>query len=103
MQSERLAIHCDLAPRPVSFYAELWKKDARTLTNWAAKGWIKGAFKHPSGEWWVDPLTLYGLREGAQEISIDVAETEKRNGSPNTRKVLRTVDSRGKTIVRKPT
>jgi len=54
----------DLVPRPVSSYCELWGKDRDTLNAWCKKGWVPGAFKHPSGEWWVRPLELLQWEPG---------------------------------------
>lgn len=51
-------IQADLTPRPVSSYQELWGRDKDTLNAWCKKGWVPGAFKHGSGEWWVRPLEL---------------------------------------------
>ena len=53
-----VVLQIDPTPRPVSTYAELWGKDPKTLNAWCVKGWIPGAFKHPSGEWFVNPLAL---------------------------------------------
>jgi len=39
-------------PRPIACYCELWSRKVETLNEWAAKGVIPGAFKHPvNGEW----------------------------------------------------
>lgn len=56
-----VAIQMDLTARPVSCYAELWGRDAGTLNSWCRKDWVPGAYKHPSGEWWVNPIALLGF------------------------------------------
>lgn len=56
-----ISINFDPTPRPVASYAELWGRDPKTLNAWCAKGWIPGAFQHPSGQWWVRPLDLLGF------------------------------------------
>jgi hypothetical protein len=48
----------DPTPMPVESLAERWGRDPKTLKAWARKGWIPGAFKHPSGEWFYSPLAL---------------------------------------------
>lgn len=54
-------IQLDPTPRPVASYAELWRRDPKTLNAWCVKGWVPGSYKHPSGEWWVRPLELIGF------------------------------------------
>jgi hypothetical protein len=54
-------IHFDPTPRPVASYSELWGRDPKMLNAWCAKGWVPGAFKHPCGEWFVNPLELLGF------------------------------------------
>lgn len=74
--NESIIIQADLTARPVQFYAELWRKDSTTLNAWCRKGWIPGAFKHGSGEWWVRPIEL---------IHFDPSTIEERNEQKTTK------------------
>jgi hypothetical protein len=64
----------DPTPRPVASYAELWQREPKTLNAWCVKGWIPGAYKHPSGEWWCRPLELLGFDPGA----VDHQQTRRK-------------------------
>ena len=67
---EGIIITFDPTPRPVSSYAELWGKDPKTLNAWCAKGWVPGAYRHPSGQWFVRPLELIGFEPAMAEPQI---------------------------------
>ena len=58
MSQTQFVVQFDPTPRPVASYVELWGRELKTLNAWCVKGWIPGAFKHPSGEWWVRPLDM---------------------------------------------
>jgi hypothetical protein len=81
---ERLIIQADLTPRPIRTYAELWSRDVKTLNAWCSKGWIPGAFKHPSGEWWINPIALLDFDPNNQQEEYET--TEKSEGTRFSRK-----------------
>lgn len=62
-------------PRPLASYCELWRRTIETLNEWAVRGYIPVAFKHPNGEWWVQPLELLQWHPGR----IEHETTTKRN------------------------
>lgn len=88
-----------LIPRPVASYSDLWGRDRITLNQWCQKGWVPGAYKHESGEWWVRPLDLMGL----DVESIREKEQGQRDGRKDQRPVLRQVDGGRPARLRKPT
>ena len=73
----------DPSPRPVSTYAELWGKEAKTLNGWCAKGWVPGSFKHPSGEWFVNPIALINFSL-PDEVTLEARSTRP-NAKPFSR------------------
>jgi len=75
---ESLNLIFDPTPRPVSAYAPLWGRDPKTLNAWCAKGWVPGAYKHNSGEWWVRPLELLGFDPA--QVQTQESERSKRTG-----------------------
>lgn len=72
----------DPTPRPICAYAALWDRDAKTLNAWCAKGWVPGAWKHPSGEWWVNPLDLLSFDHTS--VGGEVVVRPRRKQPPGT-------------------
>lgn len=97
---ERALLSIDLTPRPIRCYADLWDRDIKTLNQWCQKGWVPGAYKHDSGEWWVKPIDLLGL-----DVSVlESADGKKgRNRGADKGSVLRTVDGGRQTRLRRAT
>jgi hypothetical protein len=58
MDIGKIVVQFDPTPRPVQELAALWGQSVANLNRWCAKGWIPGAFKHPSGTWFYQPLAL---------------------------------------------
>lgn len=96
----------DPTPFPVYALAEKWGKDEGTLATWCAKGWIKGAFKMPNGQWFVRPLELAEVDEKSivnTSVDYDGAQAEEcRDRRKNQKPVLRKMDGRKKTRLRQP-
>jgi hypothetical protein len=88
---ERIVVQADLTSRPVRWYAELWQRDVKTLNSWCAKGWIPGAFKHPSGEWWVRPIDLLEFDPNNIKEQTQHEERTKTEGTGNRGKGSRRV------------
>lgn len=96
---ERLVVDASsLIAQPVANYASLWGRDRITLNQWCQKGWVPGAYKHGSGEWWVHPLDLIGL----DVESISEKEQGQGDRSQDKGPVLRKVDGGRPSRLRKP-
>src|SRR5579862_1704706 len=98
--SAPVVIQIDPTPYPVRNLAEKWGKDPDTLNAWAAKGWIKRAFKHTCGEWWINPLEQIATL--TPQLISHGEEQKGRNRRPHEEQVVSAVDNRRSSRIRKP-
>jgi hypothetical protein len=97
-----LVISFDPTPRPVRFYCEIWGKEMKVLNNWCARGWVTGAYKHGSGEWWVRPAELCGFVPSVIESENNGQEKGQRDRSSDQGTILSKVDGKRRESIRKP-